>query len=64
MEIYIKIGTHPATYMQVVHMRKPPAIGDSICVKEDDKPGTKPHSVLIDDIKTVHGQVLYFAARF
>lgn len=64
MKIYIKIGTHPAQHMYVCRKVKPPIVGETINVKRETESWWPTHRVLIDDIKEVHGQTLYFAAGF
>lgn len=63
MKIYIKIGTLPASYMHVCNKRKEPKIGDWIQVKENKSRYTPKQGVLIDLIKNINGQELFFAKR-
>lgn len=63
MKIRIKIGTMPASYMHVCFKRTLPAIGDKIQIKHANHSWEKAEPIIIDGIKVIDGEVLYFAYR-
>lgn len=63
LKIYIKIGTHPAEHWYVCGEAKMPKVFDTIEIRPQLKIIGNQISVLVDDIKIINGQVLFFAAR-
>jgi len=63
MEISIKIGTMPQKKMAVKYKHKLPKLGDIIWVYPmNDKHNLQ--RVKIDEIKSINGWIVYFAARW
>ncbi len=58
----MKIGTHPASYVEADGLPSPPVIGQRITVEELDL-GTS-SDVRIDVIRDIDGVRLYFAERW
>lgn len=63
MKIRIKIGTMPVQYIHVCRKRIEPKMGERIQVKSDNQAWVSSESVIIDDIKIINGEKLYFAYR-
>jgi len=61
VKLYAKIGTHPAGYVDLPRKRKEPKVGDRIAWLEA-KNG-KLQTGVVDEIRDVLGQRLFFVAR-
>lgn len=63
MIIYVKVGTHSATKMEVARKRKLPVVGDIFDLRE---PGERwsAFTVRCCEIKDVYGEKLYFVERW
>ncbi len=64
IKVRMKIGTHSATYVQVYKKDFPIQVHKRITIKERYGGCWQKETVIVDLIKIVSGEPLYFAARF
>jgi len=63
MKLHVKVGTHPAYFADVVRKKKPPKIGASLELKDEQRNG-KPIRVCCHAIKNLgNDDILYFMER-
>ena len=64
MKLYMKIGTHPAQYVDALRLRKPPIVGQLIMVREPTPTMyPQPTEVRIEEIRYLVTDHLYLASR-
>lgn len=58
--LHVKVGTHPASYANMIGRNRPPKVGDFLFL-ENEVEGGKPLRVRCDQIKDLgHGDILYY----
>jgi len=58
--LHVKVGTHPASYANMIGRTRPPKVGDLLLL-ENELEGGKPLRVRCDEIKDCgYGDILYY----
>lgn len=64
MELWFKVGTHPARFYHVCRLKKAPSVGQTFEIVDKDSRGCKPFRVHLTEIKAHPiGTDLYFVER-